>query len=96
MKQEKLLGCSIFDLVVKKVNISVHPPKFQWRHAGRFFEHGNKMTGIGKTGHAGNVLHFQVGVDQQKFLRFVDTMHCQIFVHGAGEKASEQPGKVLR
>ena len=42
----------------------VHPPKFQWCHASRFFEHGNKMTGIGKTSHTGNVLNLQVCVDQ--------------------------------
>ena len=73
----------------------MHPPKFQWCHSGRFLEHGNKMTGIGEPRHTGDVLHFQIGVDQQKFFRFVDAVHGQIFVYGAGEKASEQPGKIL-
>ncbi len=36
----------------------VHPAKFQRGHARCFFEHGNKMTGVGETGHAGDVLYF--------------------------------------
>ncbi len=36
----------------------VHSAKFQRGHARCFFEHGNKMTGVGETGHAGDVLYF--------------------------------------
>ena len=73
----------------------VHPPKFQWCHASRFFEHGNKMTGIGKTGHAGDILHFEISVYQQKLFCFVNAVHSQVLVDGAGEKTSEQAGQIL-
>ena len=32
--------------------------KFQRSHPRCLFKHGNKMTGVGKTGHAGDVLYF--------------------------------------
>ena len=36
----------------------VHPAKFQRSHPRCLFKHGNKMTGVGKPGHAGDVLYF--------------------------------------
>ena len=47
--------------------VSVLSAKFKRRSPDSFFEYGDKMTGISKTGAPGDILYLQTGAGDQQF-----------------------------
>ena len=61
-----------------------------------FFKHGDKMAGLFKADLFSNGLDLHSRLGLQKLFCFGYSVICQIFIHGAADKAPKESGKILR
>lgn len=75
--------------------ISVHLTEIQRGGSGDFTEHGDKVTGVGKSGSSGNVLDLHIRSGKQQFPGTADAVHGNVLVNRTAHKTAEQTGKIL-
>lgn len=68
---------------------SVYLSVFQRCYPGNLAEHSDKMTDVRVSALPGNLLHFQMGIHDQKFPCVVDPAGCQVFIDRAAKETFE-------